>query len=149
MSKLDKAISKELRRIAAKNGGVLLPAFVVEAARPKSSILHSKFCWDDAKAGHEYRLWQARMLIRVTVSVVAGTGEVNRVWVSLKTDANMGAGYRALVDVMADAELRVQLLQDALADAELFREKYSKLKELAKVFDAMKEVSRRVRKRKG
>ncbi|HUD75319.1 MAG TPA: hypothetical protein VMQ76_09630, partial [Terracidiphilus sp.] len=59
-----------LRAIADKNGGLLLPEKVVEAARPVSSPLHSWFEWNDNKAAENYRIWQARQLIRVTVQTI-------------------------------------------------------------------------------
>lgn len=53
----------ELRRINGKNGN-LTPEAVVEDATPESATLHPCFEWDNQKAGHEYRLGQARHLIR-------------------------------------------------------------------------------------
>lgn len=64
--KVKKTVAQELRRIYRQKDG-LRPSEVVEAARPKDSPLHSEFEWNDKKAGHEHRLWQARQLIRVTV----------------------------------------------------------------------------------
>jgi hypothetical protein len=49
-----------------RNG--LRPSEVVAAAKPKASPLHNEFEWNDAKAGEEYRLEQARRLIRVCVT---------------------------------------------------------------------------------
>lgn len=54
----------ELRRLRSANGGELSKEVVLAAATPASSVLHSLFEWDDAKAGHEYRLCQAGDLIR-------------------------------------------------------------------------------------
>lgn len=141
-------ITQELRRIAQANGGILLPEKVVAAARPKASPLHSRFCWDDTKAAEQYRIWQARMLIRVTVNVVPETGLNERVWVSLKPDSALGAGYRSMVDVLSDDDMRAQLLQDALADAALFQEKYLRLNELAEVFAAMEQVTKKLQGRR-
>ena len=53
-----------LKAIAARDGGLLRPAAVVEAARDESSPLHGAFCWDDTKAAELYRLDQAQRLIR-------------------------------------------------------------------------------------
>src|SRR5262245_27290044 len=51
--------------------GFLTPRAVVEAARPEGSTLHPYFLWDDQAAAEEYRLAQARHLVRsVTVRVV-------------------------------------------------------------------------------
>lgn len=135
-------IISELNRIASRNGGVLKPEVVVEEARRPSSPLHSKFQWDDSVAAHEYRIFQARNLIRVVVHVLPnGSDEMERVWVSLKQDQqNEGGGYRTLVSVLSDADLRKQLLQQAYEDMEYFSAKYSHLEELAEIFKAMKKA---------
>lgn len=44
--------------------GAVTAAGLVEAARPKSSAAHAGFEWDNGKAGHQYRLMQARQWIR-------------------------------------------------------------------------------------
>jgi hypothetical protein len=141
----DRIIS-ELERIAAKNGGDLRPVDVVRAARPKTSPLHSRFLWDNDKAGDEYRLWQARELIRVTVRLIGSPDDgltVSRVFVSLSADRkNSGGGYRSLVSVMDNETLRKQLLADAYAEMERFQQKYEALKELAEVFAAMRRAKK-------
>lgn len=135
-------IISELNRIASRNGGVLKPELVVEEARRPSSPLHSRFQWDDSVAAHEYRIFQARNLIRVVVHVLPnGNEETERVWVSLKQDQqNEGGGYRTLVSVLSDADLRKQLLEQAFEDLQYFEEKYSHLQELAEIFKAMKKI---------
>lgn len=132
----------ELKRIAAENGGILQPALVVEAARPKASPLHSRFEWSDTKAAQEYRLLQARQLIRVTVDVLPGGSDTEeRIWVSLPADrVETGGGYRPLVTVLSDSELRKQLLAGALEEMEYFTQKYQRLEELAGVFAAIRKV---------
>ncbi len=95
-------IIAELKRIAVEHDGILNPKDVVRAARAKSSPLHSQFEWSDAKAGHEYRLWQARQLIRVTVEYI-GSGEdviTAHVFVSLTSDRKPDGGYRSIASVM-------------------------------------------------
>jgi hypothetical protein len=144
MSAKSNKVIAELKRIAAANGGLLQPETVVERARPKSSPLHRKFQWDDSIAGHEYRIWQARQLIRVSVEVMASTGKVHDVFVSLSPDRQReSGGYRVMTEVLSNTEMRAQLLKDAMTDLELFRDKYRKLKELAVVFSAIKKVKRR------
>jgi hypothetical protein len=142
--KTNQKIINELQRIAVRNGGILLPGKVVEAARFKSSPLHSQFEWDDAKAAHSHRLWQARQLIRVVVTVenVDGDKKPMHVFVSLKQDRKEG-GYRETIAVLSDKDLRQQLLADAIADMQWFQEKYQSLTELAEVFSAMDKIQRR------
>ncbi len=139
--KMNKKVIKELKRLAKENGGLLQPESVVEAARSNTSPLHSRFQWDNSIAAHEFRLWQARQLIRVTVEVLEATGEKFDVFVSLSPDRQReSGGYRVMVDVLSDKGMRDQLLKDALDDLILFKEKYAKLKELASVFAAIKKT---------
>lgn len=137
-------VVQELKRIAKENGGLLQPETVVDEARPITSPLHSLFEWDNTVAGQQYRIWQARQLIRVSVEVLAGTDKACEVFVSLTPDREReSGGYRIMADVLSDADLRNQMLSDALDELELFREKYRKLKELAAVFSAIKRVRRK------
>jgi hypothetical protein len=131
-------ITKELKRISHDNGGILHPELVVRLAKNKNSILHDCFEWNDAKAGREYRLWQARQLIRVSVEYSDITKQEYDVFVSLSTDRAKGDGYREVENVLGDEALRKILLADALREMELFVEKYKHLKELSAVFKSMK-----------
>lgn len=142
---MNNEIIQELEKIANKNGGILQPEKVVEEARNSRSPLHSRFTWDDSKAASEYRLEQARRLIRVVVNVMPNGGtEPERIWVSLRQDQQEeGGGYRTLVSVLSDKQLRQQLLEEALSDMEYFEQKYSHLKELAEVFSAIKNMKKK------
>lgn len=139
-------IIAELKRIADEHGGLLNPADVVEAARPLKSPLHSRFEWNDSKAAQEYRVWQARQLIRVVVEYIGAGNEqvMSKVFVSLTSDRGDG-GYRPMVSVLSDSSQRSQLLADAVDEMERFQQKYKELEELAQVFAAMKTVTRRRR----
>ena len=143
MSKKTDLIRRELERIAAKSGGVLWPKKVVDAARPESSPLHSRFEWDDTAAAENYRVWQARQLIAITVNVVGESGDSEQMWVSLRPDREKSGGYRSLISVLSDTDLRAQLLQDALKDMEIFEAKYKHLQELAEVFSAIQHTKKR------
>lgn len=135
-----------LERIAKANHGELRVQDVVKAARPAASPLHSWFNWDDSEAAQQWRLQQARQLLRVTVAYIGDDEESIpiRVFVSLSTDRynGKGGGYRVTTAVLSDAERRQQLLDDALEEMKRFRAKYAELKELADVFSAMRRVKR-------
>ena len=130
----------ELKRIAKASGGMLQPEVVVDCAKKKDSPLHEYFTWDDTEAAREYRLWQARSIIRVVVDVVPHTEIETRAFVSLQSDRNADRGYRGIVSVMSDADLQAELLEQARSDMTRFRLKYRILKELAGVFEAMDKV---------
>ena len=140
----EQEVIQELKRIAADNGGILTAENVVLAASDPQSPLHPKFTWDDTKAAHAYRLWQARQLISVTVEYIGRDdeqAEPTRVFVSLTTDRKSEGGrYRQTAAVMRQKSLRAQLLADAMQEMERFQVKYARLKELAEVFEAMRRV---------
>ena len=136
-------VKAELDRIAKANGGRLIPEQIVDAASSPESVLHDRFTWDDSEAAQKYRLWQARMLIRCTVTMVSGSSETVRAFVSLTPDrAKDGGGYRSTVAVMRNRGMREQLLADAIAELGVFERKYAVLAELAEVFAAARRLKK-------
>lgn len=146
--RLRAAIAAELDAIYRKRGG-LDPVFVVSwAGKHPNSALYSKFEWNDAKASHEYRLWQARQVI-TEVEVEYPDGKVRQVYVSPMPRRKRG-GYATLVDVLSDKQQRQQFIAQALAEYERVGEKYNDLTELASIREAVKktgEMHRRGRSR--
>ena len=143
----DPAIIAELKRLADENDGVLTAESVVAAARDEGSVLHPQFEWDNDAAAENYRLWQARQLIRVTVEYIGPVDAPvkTRVFVSLTPDRRQeSGGYRHIVAVLSDREKRQQLLADAMAEMERFQRKYESLQEVSEVIAAMRRV-RKVR----
>jgi len=133
-----KKLADELATLA--KSGRLSPKKVVAWAKAHSgSALHGYFQWDDSRAAHQYRLWQARELI-VSVEAVYDDGVKGQVYVSPTTTRHQGRGYHRLVDVMSDAALRAQFLTQALHELERICEKYSDLCELAGVRQAVRLV---------
>ena len=105
--------------------GVLKPESVVEHASNPESALHGQFTWDDDKAAQEYRLWQARKLINVCVTVLPNLNKEFRAFVSLGSDRKQkGGGYRWTVDVFSDKDMREELLTQALAELRRIRRQY-------------------------
>jgi len=140
MSKID-LIKQELEALAEANNGILRPENVVEFAKNPKTALHSRFEWNDTEAAKQYRLWQARQVIKVVVNILPNESETEyQVFVSLKEDRYNGGGYRALVDVMSDEQKRKQLLTQAHNDFKLWQMKYQQLRELVPVFERMAKV---------
>lgn len=129
-------IKLELNKIAQRDG-MLNPHNVVRFAENPKTALHSCFTWDDTKAAENWRLHQARMLIRVVVNVIPFDGEENeyRAFVSLKEDRYGHIGYRPMVSVLNSADLREQMLAEVIEEMEVFKEKYKQFKELVEIFD--------------
>ena len=133
------AIKAELDRLNAD--GVIRPADVVEAARNKRSVLHDCFTWEDTEAAHQFRLIEARNLLRVYVLTDKVKGMNVRAFVSLTSDrVKDGGGYRTIADVMSDAELREQMLADAIVQLRNMQKRYKAVQQLDRVWDALDEV---------
>lgn len=75
-------IAEELAQLATLHGDTLAPASVVGAASDPKSAMHAYFEWDDSAAAQEYRIDQARHLIRsIEVIVVTKPGpDPERAW---------------------------------------------------------------------
>ncbi len=133
-------VINELERIRlADPERKLRPEQVVDAARPLTHLLHSKFEWDDGVAAEKHRLQQARQLIRVTVITLPNDSREVKAYCSLSVDrakGNDGAsgGYRSTIEVMSDRQLTSILLSDALNDLHSFKARYGRLNALANVF---------------
>jgi hypothetical protein len=97
--------------------------------------------WDDTEAARQYRLWQARELIQIVVTVLPNTNKPVRVYVSLESDRDKeGGGYRELTSVLSDAVRRKALVAEALAEFDRWKRKYETLVELSKIFEAREKV---------
>lgn len=114
----------ELEAIRESAGGVLRPEEVVAFAADPKTALHQRFEWDDAKAGHEHRLWQARHLIRAVVQILPN--QRNEL-VQVRAYVNLPAerGYRAVADVLDDQAAFEAALAGLRADVARLRVKYS------------------------
>ena len=141
-------VENELRTIMKTNGGCLDPADVVAAAASPDSPLHSHFTWSDKAAGAQWRLEEARKLIRsVTITIQADTPLEIRAFVSLPADRPHGAGYRDVAEVGNNELMREQFIAELHASAQRFEN-------IARVFgvafngDALRAVARRIGKKK-
>lgn len=154
MGKLSRAgqtdlIQRELEKIRNRdNAGELRPVAIVNFARDPHTALHSRFEWDDAKAGYEYRLEQARAIIRVFVTVTPNkhAGRVQTVevpvYTSLTTSRGKEGGYKLTEVVLQDPDDRRQLILDTIARLEGIHE-LKLLDELRDVLKAVEAVRRR------
>lgn len=137
----------ELLEIRAANpNGLLLPEEVVRYAEDNPDCaIRSRFEWNDGEAAHQWRLEQARTLIRYVIKFIPVESKIieYQAFVSLPSDRQnrQGGGYRLTHMVLSDAEHRRELLVGALRDLKVFREKYRMLTELAGVFAEIDKIT--------
>ena len=131
----------ELERIRKKEG-CLVPTVVVNEAKKPRNPLHKEFEWDDSEAATEYRLEQARRMLR-SIQVVREEvpDRPMRVYEIVTQPAVKDMPERKVYDdigkIMADPVSRDELLGRAIRDALTYKRKYAQLQELSQVFAAL------------
>lgn len=128
-----------LKAIAKRDGGLLRPQAVVEAARPEDSPLHGAFCWDDTEAARLYRLDQAQRLIRRFTIEIESDGETVDIPVFINVSSDRSSGrdvnpYRMTQDVMKSEDLLAAAEKDALEQLRGIRNRYKNIKRLSDVW---------------
>jgi hypothetical protein len=130
-------IGTALEEITKSVHGELTPPDVVAAARANNHQLHSHFEWDDAVGGEQYRLKQARDLIRCVVAVYRpGNGAPIRSSAFVHIPEAGAAHYRDMSTAMSHKKTRGLILRQAWRELQQWRAKYKDLRELATVFEA-------------
>ena len=127
--------------------GVLTAKNLVEVSRPEDAPLHREFEWDDQVAGEKWREHQARNVINAIRVVHVEEDKENpeekddisgvRAYFSLKTQE---PEYESIRIILSDEEKYNALLKMALRELIAFEKKYATIKELGKVFEAIREV---------
>ena len=137
-----------LKEIARRDGGLLRPASVVDAARDEKSPLHGAFEWDDTEAAQKYRLLQAQSLIRSFKVEIERNGQTLSVpvFVGVSTDRTGDKAdnpYRMLEQVVEKPDLMAVAVRDAIDQLEALRKRYAHLQELADVWAAIDKHAKR------
>jgi hypothetical protein len=155
------AMLTELEAAYAAGGG-LTPEAVLEKARSRKSALHAHvFNKNVSEAAETYYLERAGGLIRfVTVMIVEEDGTEHapqRAYLPvmmqeepLAPDDVGGLKRRVYIKTeraLAEPELRVQVLANALRELQALRAKYAGLTELAEVFSALDKVAKRAQRK--
>lgn len=125
--------------------GRLDPSDVVTEARSIESPIHPYFEWDDAKAAGEYRLEQARGLVRAVV--VVRVEEVERppirAFVSVKRDGERT--YAPIDNVLTNPDLRAQAFAEIRGEICSLRRKLTAWEELARALELTDEIEQVVK----
>lgn len=134
------SVQTELARLAGRKG-FLTPEQVVTAAANPASPLHDRFTWDDSKAAHQYRLWQARELIASVVFEPTPGRAPFRAYVNIRTAGEQEGRYVSTIDALSDPKIRRAIVSRALQELERVRERYEELNELSTVWRAIRKAA--------
>lgn len=131
-------IGNHLNKLYVRHGQIK-PDIVVKDAKSDKSPIHTCFEWNDGKAAHEYRLYQARNLIRSVVIKKEGATRDVYVpkFVSVKKEDSSEREYMEIQGMMEDEYSRIQYLRQAYNELLNWKRKYADLEEFAAVFEAI------------
>jgi hypothetical protein len=125
-----------LESLRKANGGLLTPESVVREAAREDSPLYPQFALDEATAALQWRLSEARSLIR-SLRVVEDERAARRFYVH--TTVSEQRAYVTMEQMLADEGMRQQVLRDALKALNSWRARYRELHELRPVFERVDE----------
>lgn len=122
-------VARELMTL--DTGGKLTPSQVVKAAEPEDAALHGAFEWDDSVASHEYRLIQARRLIRAIVVVSDETKLPESIFVHVPDLETKEGKYVRLDLVTEDVGEYERALTEAQSFLDSAERRFNELRQLA------------------
>ena len=135
------ACGERIEEIGAN--GAVTPALVVDDAKSKASPLHEAFEWNNGKAAHQHRLYQARHLLAdLVVHVIVEERDEKPIVVRAfhVAESDEAEGYYPLARVLSDEEMHAQVIARALREAESWYARHAIYTELAPIGSAIRMV---------
>ncbi len=146
-SKDAKAVGEHLELLRKQCKGELTPEDVLSDAKHDNSPLHSFFEWTDSEAAHQFRLQQARGLIRSVVAIYVQDEKPavrHRAYVHVPEPS--APHYRETSHAMSQAKTRKLVLERAWREFQQWRKRYAEMKEFAELFDAADQIEMKLLK---
>jgi hypothetical protein len=135
------AVGAHLELLRQQCKGELTPRDVLDDARNPNSPLHSFFEWSDTEAAEQYRLSQARGLIKAVVALYSMPSEPPKKMKMFVHIPEKGAPhYRETSHAMSQAKTREMVLMRAWNEFMQWKKRYQDLAEFAKLFAVADEV---------
>lgn len=139
-------VGKECEKIE-KRDGVITSESLLDSARDSKSKIHKLFEWDDAVAGEQWRLQQARNVLhnlKVTV-IKTEDEEPKKIRAYMNTNPARAKGtYMNVNEALSKVDAREGILIRAKKELIAFVDKYSELEELSDVTKTIKLYLERV-----
>lgn len=133
-----KVVGEHIELLRSQHKGELTPEDVLADARHDNSPLHSFFEWTDSEAAHQFRLQQARGLIRAVVAIYVSDDKPavrQKAYVHIQ---EVGANhYRETSHALSQSRTRQIVLQRAWKELQSWRKRYADLNEFADLFEVV------------
>lgn len=141
------AVGKHLEMLREKCKGEITPQDILTDAKHNNSPLHSFFEWNDGEAAEQYRLQQARGLIRAVVAIYTSPDKpAVRTKMFVHISEPGAPHYRETSHAMSQTATRNIVLQRAWAEFLAWRRRYQDLKEFSDLFEAADEIVKKLPK---
>ena len=132
-----------IENLTKKHGGVT-PKLLVNESRDKRALLHDCFEWNDGIAAEEYRLEQARHILRVIVVLPEEDDNDEKPPIKIRAfvpvKENNETHFVTIGRAMGDEDLRQQVLKQALDDLIAWKQKYKNLQEFKCVIKSINQL---------
>jgi hypothetical protein len=120
-------VRDRLSLLEQRDNGLTAASVLLDAQNPRSP-LHHAFTWDDGKAASEWRLEQARGLIRkfrVVVRMADDQRVQPRGFVFVRGDTKESGKYRSIQTVAKDGDVKRRVLKQMRAEMMSFQKRYN------------------------
>lgn len=135
------AVGEHIEMLRKQCKGELTPEDILADAKHDNSPLHSFFEWSDSAAAHQYRLQQARGLIRAVVAVYTREdAPAVRTRAYVHVPESKTPHYREMTHAMSQKKTRQMVLQQAWRELRAWKARYEHLKEFADLVQVIEEV---------
>lgn len=138
-----KAVGEHIEMLRKQHKGELTPQDILDDAKHDNSPLHSFFEWSDSEAAQQYRLQQARGLIRAVVAIYTREDEGKpavRQKAYVHINEPSAPHYRESSHAMSVQKTRQLVLQRAWRELQAWRSRYRDLEEFADLIKVIDEV---------
>lgn len=136
-----KAVGEHLEMLRQKFKGELTPKDVLDDARHDNSPLHSFFEWDDGAAAEQYRLQQARGLIKAVVAIyVRDDKPALRTKMFVHVPEPQAPHYRETTHALSMRRTRALVLDRAWRELRAWKQRYKDLEEFASFIDIIDRI---------
>lgn len=138
-------VGNHLELLRKESHGELTPDDVLKDARNDNSPLHSYFEWSDTEAAQQYRLSQARGLIRAVVAIyVSDDKPAQKMRAFVHINEPGAEHYRDTAHAMSQEKTRDLVLRQAWREFHSWRRRYQELDEFAKLFEVADKIAKKL-----
>ena len=119
-------------------GDEVTPEQVLNRAKDKGTELNKCFNWDDADCAYRYRVWQARQIMGSLIVITRPDKDDEKkepvqFRLLMKNETHAGSGYKQVLTMVQNEDEYQKLLNQAMTELKVFKQKYSCLSELSEI----------------